>query len=70
LEMDPLCSHNPKVVGSNPSPATKLSSIKLVSKARHTVGLFLFGVGQKRDECGLLMHPFYTQNAPENGLLN
>ncbi len=35
-----------KVVGSNPSPATKLSSIKLVLKARHIVGLFLFVVGQ------------------------
>ncbi len=46
MEIDPLCSHNPKVVGSNPSPATKLSLIKLVLKARHAVGLFLFEVGQ------------------------
>ena len=28
-----------KELGSNPSPATKVSSIKLVLKARHTVGL-------------------------------
>ena len=39
-------AHNPKVVGSNPSPATKLNLIEIALKARHSVGLFLLGVGQ------------------------
>ncbi len=28
---------------------------------------FVWG-GSNRDKCGLLVHPFYTQNAPENCL--